>query len=157
MGAGAPAAASGVNLGAGVAVGVSGVGLGIGAPAGGTRAEVGIGGGAPPPRLDTSPAAPATFAAAGAGGVSGRLAGAWLGDGGVPADPPRSNDNPDGGGPDADPGEAGASKSKLSGGPPLVGAGGVANDSSSAKPSGGVLLETLSEPGSHPGRAQLLD
>jgi hypothetical protein len=53
-------------------------------------------------------------------------------------------------------GEGGESKSKLSGDPPAV-ACKDANDRSSASPRGGVLLEALSELGSHPGLAQLFD
>jgi hypothetical protein len=53
-------------------------------------------------------------------------------------------------------GAGGESKSKVSGDPPTA-ACKDANDRSRANPSGGVLLEVLSEPGSHPGRAQLFD
>ncbi len=55
-----------------------------------------------------------------------------------------------------DTGEGEESKSKVSGAPPPV-ACKDANERSSANPKGGVLLEALSELGSHPGRAQLFD
>lgn len=157
LGGGAPVGVSGVNLGAGAPVGASGVKVDTGVPAGGMRADTGTGGGVAPPRPAPGPAAPAIPAAAGAGGFLDSPAGAWPGAGAVPAAPPRSSVSPDGGGPDVDTGEGDESKSKLSGGPPLVGVGCGANDRSSANPSGGVLLEPLSEAGSHPGRAQPLD
>jgi hypothetical protein len=152
VGAGALAGMSGDSLGAGAPVGASGVTVGT---PGGRRADAGIGGGAAPLRPATCPAVPAIFGAIAAGGELGSPAGARVG--GAAADPPRSNDNPDGGGPDVDSGEGDESKSKLSGGPPPVARGCCANDKSSANPSGGVLLEPLSEPGSHPGRVQPLD
>ena len=90
--------------------------------------------------------------------TGGDLAGPALADAGAAsADSPRSNDNPDGDGPTVDWGADEASRSRVSGGPPLAAGWCGASDRSSANPSGGVLLETLSVPGIHPGRAQALD
>jgi hypothetical protein len=153
VGAGAPVSVNSGNLEAGAPVGVSGGTVGNGYPPGGRRADAGTGGGVTPLRPVTCPATPAIFGAAAAG--AGSAAGAGVG--GVPADPPRSNDNPDGGGPEVDTGDGDESKSKLSGGPPPAAWASDANDRSSATPSGGVLLEPRSESGSHPGLAQPLD
>jgi hypothetical protein len=150
VGAGALTGVSGDNLSAGAPVGAGGVTVGT---TGGRRADDGIGGGVVPPR--PCPAAPATFAAVAAGGDLGNPGAGGVG--GVLAGSPRSNDNPEGGGPDLDTGAGDASKSRLSGGPPKVAGRCGANDKSRANPSGGVLLEPLSEPGIHPGRVQLLD
>jgi hypothetical protein len=77
---------------------------------------------------------------------------AGVGMGGASAAPPRSNDNPDGGGPAEETAEREEFKSKARGGPlPVTGEYG-ANDGSSTSPSGGVLLGALSGPGSQPGR-----
>jgi hypothetical protein len=142
----------GANLGAGVPVGVSGVKGGTGVPPGGTRADVGIGGGAAPLRPVTGPAATGPFAAAAAGGGLRGSAGAWLETDGAPAAPSRSNDNPEGGGPELDTGEDEESKFRARGGWPPVAGGCCASDISSTNPSGGVLLEALSEPGGAFGR-----
>ena len=154
---GAPAGVSGDNLGASAPVGASGGTVGDGDPPGGKRADAGIGGGAAPLRPVLGPAAPASFGAPATSGDLGNPADAWLGAGGVPADPLKSSDKPDGGGPEVDTGEGDESRSKLSGGPPPAARTADAKDRSSANPSGGVLLEPRSEPGSHPGRAQPLD
>ena len=85
-----------------------------------------------------------------AAGGRGLIAG--VGMGGASAAPPRSNDNPDGGGPAEETAEREEFKSKARGGPlPVTGEYG-ANDGSSTSPSGGVLLGALSGPGSQPGR-----
>jgi len=111
-----------------------------------------MGGGAAALRPVMGRAAPVPFADAAAGsGLSGP-AGAWLGTDGAPAVPSRSSDNPEGGGPEVETGGGGESRFKASGGPPPAVGGCGANDKSSANPSGGVLLEVLSEPGSQPGR-----
>ena len=149
---GTPVGVSGANLGGDVPVGVSGAKVGTGVPPGATRADAGIGGGAAPPRLVMGLAAPVAFAAAAAGGDLSGPAGAWLGADGAAAGPSRSSDNPEGGGPEVETGEGEESKFKARGGSPPVAGGCNANDTSSANPSGGVLLEVLSEPGSQPGR-----
>jgi hypothetical protein len=145
----------GEDSGAGAPVGTSGARVGPAAPDG-VRADTGIGGGVTPTRPETDPAAPAPLAVRDVEGGLGGPAGGRLETAGVPADPPKSSDSPEGGGPEVETGAGEESRSKLSGGPPPV-AWAAASDKSSAKPSGGVLLELLSEPGSHPGRAQLFD
>jgi hypothetical protein len=154
---GTPAGGSGDDLGTGAPVGVGDGTVGTGDPPGDKRADAGIGGGTAPLRPVPGPAAPASFGAPATSGDLGNLAGAWPGSGGVPADPLKSNDNPDGGGPEVDEGEGDESRSKVSGGPPPAARTADARERSSANPSGGVLLEPRSEPGSHPGRAQPLD
>src|SRR5208283_1441314 len=153
----APVGASGANLGADAPVGVSGANVGTGATSGATRADAGIGGGAVPPRPVMGAAAPGPFAAMAAGGGLGGPAAACLGVGATSAGPPRSNASPDGAGPSRDSGEGEESRSRARGGPPPAAGECGANDTSSANPSGGVLLEDLSGPSSNPGRALPFD
>ena len=167
LAAGAGSGAADGGLGAAVAGSsiISGFNLSVGTPDGETgavgavRPEAGIGGGAPPPRPATGAVAAAALAGAAVGGDLAGPGGGWEVEGGAPADPPKSRDNPDGAGPEVEGGESAASQSRESGGPlPGAGEGGDGvNDRSMANPSGGVLLETLSPPGIHPGRAQALD
>ena len=90
---------------------------GDGAPPGGTRAEAGMGGGVLRCGWRQTRRSPCRQRCGRRLRRSGR---SLTGAGGAPADPPKSNDNPEGGGPEVDAGEGDESKSKLSGGPPPV-------------------------------------